>query len=418
MSLGKADTVATRARAPGMGWWHGGAGYCDTGSAWVAAGRPACDGFVLAAAAAGRRAVLFGVEAPVAGMKLLHIGEQPYFERTAWRGHKGLRDQVRRAHRKGAVTRVVRAKELEVGTPLRTQVDALTRAWLAARRMEPMKFVVEVDPVRSWDPQLQIAAVHEGDLVGFVSAVRVPRTSTWLVEHLLRSPTAPNGVAEMLLDAVFDELEDSENLTLGLAPLCGTACWQRTFRWAVRPLYDFDGLFRFKQRLHPSIWRPVWIAYPPKQSPIGAIADCLRAFAGESLMRFGLRTLWRRPGAAAFAMAVPLVPWTLGLFGLAAMHRAGPLGFSGDLLWGWALFDAVLIAGMFRAAATPTRRLLSLLWVAALIDAALSTTHVLEVGLGSGLLGPPLRLLAALAPIIASVLLGRSVSSRWQNMTR
>lgn len=405
----RAEAAASRIAAPNMHRWRDMLSFVDTGSSWVVAGgahgAPSAS-LVSAATDAGRRVVFFGVESPSGDLELLHIGEQPYYERDAWRGQRSLREQVRRARRRGVTVRRVEARELAAGTELRGRVERLSAEWLARRRMEPMRFVVELDAVREWDPQVQIAAEVDGELVGFLSAVEL--ADCWLVEHVLRAPHAPNGCAELLLDALFDAIVPATRITLGLAPLAGNALWQRVVRSVARPLYDFEGLLRFKERMHPVAWKPVWIAYPPQQTALSAIVDTLRAFAGGSLFRFAARTLWRRPGSESLALAVPLVPWTLFLFALAVSQRTGPLGFSGPALWGWAVFDSVLVAGMLSAALAPRRRLLGLLWTAATLDAVVSVAHVATIGLGSGLVGPLLRLLGTLAPVLAFVLLGRA----------
>lgn len=419
------SAVAGRAFAPSMRWWAAGDGtgvaYYDTGSAWVAVGEPLAPRadcaavarcFVSAAADAQRRASFFGVESAIDGLAHLELGSQPFFAIAAWdrtlADHRSLRAQLRRARNKGVVTRCIRADELAQGTRLRSSLDRALEAWASARGMEPLQFVVAVDPVRAWDPQLHLGAFVDDDLVGLISAAYLPASRTWIVEHIVRTPGAPNGCAEMLLDGVFRSVQMGEWVTLGLAPLSGSAPWQRLARWVARPLYDFGGLQAFKSRLHPQAWRPVWLAYPPRSAAPIAVVDSLRAFAGGSLLGFACRTLWRRPGAAPLALALPLVPWTVLLYVLAVVGGVGPLGFSGAALWGWALYDSVLIVGMFRAARAPKRLIIGLLWLAAAIDASVSLAHVLTIGFGEGLGRPLLRCVATVAPLLATAFLMRS----------
>ncbi len=67
--------------------------YADTGSAWVAAGRPvapegqverAAAQFVAAARQDRRRASFFAAERPMVGFDALRIGDQPLFSPTRW----------------------------------------------------------------------------------------------------------------------------------------------------------------------------------------------------------------------------------------------------------------------------------------------------------------------------------------------
>ncbi|HRE89180.1 MAG TPA: hypothetical protein PK095_08570, partial [Myxococcota bacterium] len=71
----------------------------------------------------------------------------------------------------------------------------------------------------------------------------------------------PNGTSELLIDAFMRAANDS-TVTLGLAPLTGELpFWLRLARFAMRPLYDFDGLAAYKRRLHASRWAPVWLLH-------------------------------------------------------------------------------------------------------------------------------------------------------------
>jgi lysylphosphatidylglycerol synthetase-like protein (DUF2156 family) len=99
-----------------------------------------------------------------------------------------------------------------------------------------------------------------------------------------------------------------ESVTLGLAPLAGdVAPPLRLARVLSTPLYDFRGVHAFKHKLRPAHWEPVYLCAP--SLPWLALRDGLTAFARGSLIRFGLRTLARRPrlGAVAIAALVALV---------------------------------------------------------------------------------------------------------------
>lgn len=51
--------------------------------------------------------------------------------------------------------------------------------------------------------------------------------------------------------------------TTGLAPLAGDVPrWMRALGRGGAARYDFDGLRRFKARLHPARWDDVWLVYP------------------------------------------------------------------------------------------------------------------------------------------------------------
>jgi len=128
----------------------------------------------------------------------------------------------------------------------------------------------------------------------------------------------------------------------------------------------------------------------------------LRAFAGGRLLPFAWRSLVRHPNGPPWAVAVPLVFWTLLLAGLAASNRAWLLGFSTALLWGWVVFDAVLAALLFRAARRPQLRRLAAMLAATTFDAIFSVRHLVVVGSGPTVASATLRLLATLGPLVGT----------------
>ncbi len=420
------DAVAFQGLEPGLQAWFDGedraVAYADTGGGWVAAGGPSAPAedrvavagrFVAAARAAGRRASFFAVDdpAPWPGFTRVLLGEQPVFVPAEWPAilsqHRKLREQLRRARAKGLRVRRVAPAELAVGTALRTRLDAITRGWLASRSMEPMGFLVTLAPFEYADAHRYYVAERDGRACSFLSLVPVPARAGWLFEDHLREPDAPNGTSESLIDVAMRDLaaDGVPFATTGLVPLTGPV--SRTMRavgWLGSALYDFDGLRRFKQRLHPPAWEPVWLQVPDGERIARHVVDGLRAFAGGSLLGFGARTVVRHPGAVALALAVPLMPWAAALAALAAAGHAHLFGFGRGALAAWAAYDAVVAAGLWRASRRPTPRLLGLLAGAATVDAGLSLIHVLQVGLGAGLTAV-VRTLAVAAPIIGTVAL-------------
>ena len=303
------DTVSFQGLESGYRYWFDGddavIAFVDSGSAWVAAGGPIApadripqvvDRFVATAAAQQRRACFFAAEASLVeiGLPALQIGEQPVWRAADWQTilatSASLRYQLRRAGHKGVSVRRVAAGELG---RMRDALDALGRDWLAMHRMAPMKFLVQLEPLAFPAERMLIAAERDGQLVGFASAVPVYARRRMFLEDLVRSPRAPNGTSELLVDAVMRAVTVPE-VTLGLAPLAGEiASWLRFASWLGGPFYDFAGLRAFKAKLHPSSWEPVYLC-APDGSTLRALRDSLRAFAGGSLLAFARRTLLGR----------------------------------------------------------------------------------------------------------------------------
>jgi hypothetical protein len=394
--------------------------YVETRGAWIAAGDPmapsdevarAAERFVEAAKLQGKRACFFASEGLLGdAFDRVLLGEQPIFRKAGWtkaiRERRRLREQLRRARAKLVRVRAVDAAELRVGTSLRTDVEMLAREWLRTRHMAPMRFLVALEPFHAPEEHRYFIAEREGTPIGFLSAVPIPARRGWLVEDVVRSAHAPNGTTETLLDAMFRSLDDEERATLGLAPLTGPISrWLRIARALALPLYSFSGLRAFKERLKPDEWQPVWLVLPRGRSKVLHVTDALRAFAGGSLRAFAARSLADHPSAAPFALALPLLPWTVLLAALAAAHRAELFGFSASTVAAWTLFDAALAVLLFRCALRPRRRTLATAAVAACADASLSIAHLGVAGLGHGVLEVALRAVATAAPVLGTLAL-------------
>lgn len=126
----------------------------------MAAGRPLADpsrvahvavAFLERARGSRRSAGFFcAEERHIEGFSSLLLGEQPVWRPAEWPAtverNRGLREQIRRASSKGVRIRRVDARELHPGSPLRSQLEALAGEWVASRHMDPMKFLVGVEP--------------------------------------------------------------------------------------------------------------------------------------------------------------------------------------------------------------------------------------------------------------------------------
>lgn len=310
-----ADAVSFQALKVDVRWWTDGdvsIAYVPSGRSWIAIGSPLADDanraeavrrFCAAARAKRRRAVFFGVEDPawLSGCKMLMVGIQSVLKVSEWdvtlRRWPRLREQLRRARAKGVTVREVDPDELAEGMPMRAAAERLREEWLRSRGMEPMDFLVAVKPFHAAHEHLYFVAERGGEAVQFLSAIPIYARDGWLMEDMLRGHNAPNGTTELLIAALMRRLGgDPYWVTPGLTPLAGTvAPWLRVVRYAANPLYNFSGLWKFRARLHPAAWTPIWLAWDRGFAPL-VIADVLRAFAGGRLMSFAARSLARHIG--------------------------------------------------------------------------------------------------------------------------
>lgn len=400
--------------------------YVDTGSAWVAAGAPLAadarmakvtEAFVGTAQAAGRRACFFATEErfrALVPLRSLLIGEQATWDPSEWtaavRGSRSLREQLRRARAKGVRVRAVTLDGLGLrSVPLRRAIRELVQRWERERELAPMGFLARVNPLALLpDHRLFLAERYEV-LVGLLSVAPVYGRRGWFLQNLLRSPDAPNGSSEALVDCAMREAlrAGATFVTLGLAPLAGEVRVPlRVARTLGGGLYSFEGLRAFKAKLQPTGWDRIFLSFPERTGSILAIFDVLTAFARGRLLRFGLRTLLRGPAVVVSLLAVLLVPWTL-LLAVADTHRWFP---HPGLKWAWVGFDALLASGLFALRSRWRDGLARLLTVAIGVDAMLTAIEGVSwnASRAPGAIAKLVLLAAVAAPAVAFLVVGRA----------
>ncbi len=356
---------------PGMEYWfarEGDAviGYMPKTKVRVVAGAPVCpqerlktvvEEFEREAAQAGETVCFFGaaqrLQTALRELTQPHaalpIGAQPIWNPANWpailQKHSSLRSQLNRARNKGVFVEEW-SRERACNHP---ELQACLEEWTTARLLPPLHFLTEAVTLdRLADRRVFVAAQEEqpevkqkakpenkqngeqqgnrqsnqqskqrGKVVGFLIASPVPDRNGWLVEQIVRGNAAPNGTAELLIDAMMRHLEADgfTYVTLGLAPLSqrapmpagATPAWLRvTLAWARAHgtrFYNFEGLDAFKAKFKPDTWEPLY------------------AIANSS--HFSPRALYAI--AAAFSDGPPVLALLRALFAAAKQ----------ELAWAW-----------------------------------------------------------------------------------
>ncbi len=421
---------------PGLRYWfHGGdacVAFVDTGRAFVVAGAPIASEarmrevagrFATYARRCGRRLRFFAVAdrfLELAPFDALQVGEQPIWDPAGWpailQGARSLREQLRRARARGVTVRLLAPDEITEG-PARAHVEALIARWLGTRQMAPMGFLVEVHPFAFAQERRYFVAELDGRIVGFLAAIPVYARGGWFFEDLLRDPGAPNGTAELLVDAAMRDAASlgARYVTLGLAPLAGVSGWLASMRALTRRLYDFSGLVAFKAKLRPHAWEPIHLAYPAGEQGLSALADALAAFSRRGLLRFGVETLARVPTVVIEALALLLVPWTIALAFAPARFFPAPW-----VQYAWVAFDLALFFALLRLSRRWRHGLATALAAVVTADAAITFTQAVTWNL------PRIRsafdafavAVAVLAPSLAALLLWRARWHRRRHLQR
>ena len=305
---------------------------------WVVGGAPVCaasrlEGVTLefeeAARAAGARVCYVGAQDRLAqrcfpdpGYSGTVLGAEPRWDPADWprlvAGRASVRAQLNRARNKG-----VRVVPLPPGAVAAPSLHAVLVEWLATRGLPPLGFLTTPWLLADLQDRRVFLAERDGRTVAFLVLTPIPARRGWLVEQIVRGHGAPNGTAELLVDAAFRWMagERVPFATLGLAPLAeagagfhpATPWWLRgTLGWLRahgRRFYNFDGLFAFKAKLGPSGWDPVYAITNEERLSLRTMLGVSEAVVGGDLVGFGAhflahavrqeaRWLWpRRSGA-------------------------------------------------------------------------------------------------------------------------
>jgi phosphatidylglycerol lysyltransferase len=200
------------------------------------------------------------------------LGAQPVWDPREWssaiRRRASIRAQFNRARNKGVVVSEWQSAAAENHPALRRCL----LEWLATRNLPPLHFMVEPETLNDLRDRRVFVAERKGRSIGFTILSPVPARAGWLVEQIVRGRDAPNGTAELLIDAAMRAVAESGSTyaTLGLSPLSERAdvtaihqpFWLRfVLRW-VRlhgsRFYNFQGLEAFKAKFNPHSWEPIF----------------------------------------------------------------------------------------------------------------------------------------------------------------
>lgn len=298
-------------------------GYVSANGVRVVAGAPVCAEkrlpdivaeFESDAAKCGERVCYFCAEARLesiyadspAHSKML-LGAQAAWQPRNWAGivaaHKSLRAQVNRARNKGVTVSEWSTEKANNNEALR----ACMHEWLAAKGLPPLHFLVEPETLsRLFDRRVFVAA-RSDEVAGFVLLSPVATRNGWLFEQFIHRPGAPNGTVELMIDTTMRALaaDGFDYATLGLSPLSTRAVvepfenphWLRILlawlRAHANRFYNFEGLDRFKAKLQPEAWEPVFaVSNEPSLKP-GTLYAILVAFSGNAPFKLVFGGLWR-----------------------------------------------------------------------------------------------------------------------------
>jgi phosphatidylglycerol lysyltransferase len=310
---------------PGFTLWFSGAGdavigYVGRSRTRVVGGAPICDGprllavteeFVRDARRHGESVCFFGagarLERTLAGgsWSSADLGAQPSWDPRNWddviRRRSSVRAQLNRARNKG-VEAVVRDS---VDESEAQQLQTCLSDWLRTRRLPPLHFLVEPDTLALLEDRFLVVAYLGDTPCGYLVASPVGARNGWLVEQIVRGRSAPNGSAELMIDAAMREMarRGAVYATLGLCPLSrhsrsDDTRMPRWLRFLLRWIrahgnryYNFEGLDAFKSKFEPEEWEDIVALTHSRKFPPKALWAIAGAFAGGSPLVLGARVI-------------------------------------------------------------------------------------------------------------------------------
>jgi phosphatidylglycerol lysyltransferase len=241
--------------------------------------RPWPKAFENDAAAKGESVCYFGAEARLEGVyrdsddhARVLLGAQPVWRPAEWATivsrNSSIRAQINRSRNKGVAITEWPLEKARNSAELRECLHL----WLATKGLPPLHFVIEPETLNRLENRRVFVAEKGGRVEAFLVLSPIPERSGWLTEQFPHRPGAPNGTVELMMDAAVRVLaaDGCEYVTLGLSPLSRRAkiepfdnpFWLRFLLGWMRKhgqrFYNFDGLDRFKAKLSPEYWEPVF----------------------------------------------------------------------------------------------------------------------------------------------------------------
>ena len=303
---------------PGFTYWldaalDAAAGYVRRGRWWVVGGAPLCPAgreadAVRALEADARRdgcSVVYVCAADplrqttdaVGHHATITLGAEPTWRPGEWwqRPAKSasLRQQLNRARNKGVVVSPLSRDDVDRRA---NELRPIVLDWLATRPLPAMRFLNDPRTLDGDMAARRLWVARQGErAVAFLLASPVPLRRGYLFEQIARRHDAPNGTAELLIDAAMRDVAavGCDYATLGLVVVASHArtlmdrapWWARTMftfaRAHGRRFYNFDGLAKFREKLRPDGWEPVHLIASRRPFPPAALYAAGAAFCGE-----------------------------------------------------------------------------------------------------------------------------------------
>ncbi len=231
---------------------------------------------------------------------IIVIGAQPVWNPQGWdrliESRRSLRAQLARARNKGLA--IEERSFAEAGSS--PELDRVLDEWLGSRGLPPLHFMVEPHTLHGVvADRVLLVARRAGSAVAFLLASPVAARNGYLIEQIARSPGAPNGSSELLIDGAMRRfaVDGRVYVTLGLVALSSQAAaasvinpwWLRLMTTFARAhanrFYNFRGLECFRMKMSPASWETIYAISNERRFSLRTLYAIGAAFSGISPWR-------------------------------------------------------------------------------------------------------------------------------------
>ncbi len=242
-----------------------------------------------------------------AGFLVAKYGEEGVLdlaEYTLSGGKKGaLRRNVAKLNKLGCTSSEY-CPEQQRDPDLENEIFILRQSWLDEKKLSLSYSVGDLQFDHPCGRRYFLTRDSDGRLLTVVSFLPYRKRMGWCVDVMYRKPNGPTGAMEhAIISAIWKLKEDeAQEVSLNIAPLAGidpsapdATREEKLMHAAFDTMdygYDFKGLYRFKDKFDPSVWKPRFLCYDHRISFV-RLAKSIAGVKGASSDR-ELRMKYRR----------------------------------------------------------------------------------------------------------------------------
>lgn len=230
------------------------------------------------------------------GMSMLKLGEEArvYLAGFSLQGKRraNLRTAFNKAQREGLSFAIIEGADVVAAMP---QLADISKRWLESKSAREKRFSVGFFS-EDYLSRCRIAVIRQQEegkadrIIAFANLWELDNLEELSVDLMRYDPDSANGVMEFLFTSLLLWAQQKGFLwfNLGMAPLSGldsgalAPIWHKvgnTIYRLGRDIYNFDGLYQYKNKFDP-VWQSRYLAAPPGLSTATALLATTQMISG------------------------------------------------------------------------------------------------------------------------------------------